>query len=85
MGGDEFMLIAWDLSEDEAGDILTEWKDALDELNRTPGEIECVIACGLAYGENDYDLKELLKVADERMYENKVAIKKARGDDPNAR
>lgn len=28
---------------------------------------------------------ELLKLADERMYENKVAIKISRGDDPDAR
>ena len=44
-----------------------------------------VIACGLAYGKDDFDLKELLKLADDRMYENKVAIKLSRGEDPNAR
>ena len=85
MGGDEFMLIAWDLSEEEAESVKEDWNKALAELNSIPGEMECVIACGLAYGEGEYDLKELLKLADERMYENKVAIKKARGDDPNAR
>lgn len=85
MGGDEFMLIAWDLTEEEAEGIKADWVEALAQLNNAPEEIECVIACGLAYGDGDYDLKELLKVADERMYENKVAIKKARGDDPNAR
>ena len=85
MGGDEFMLIAWDLSETEAEAVKAEWEETLSELNKTEGEIECVIACGLSYGENGYNLQELLKTADERMYENKVAIKKARGDDPNAR
>ncbi len=85
MGGDEFMLIAWDLSGEEAEKLKEEWEKALAELNSIPGEMECVIACGLAYGEGDFDIKELLKLADERMYENKAAIKKARGDDPNAR
>ncbi len=84
MGGDEFMLIAWDLSEEEAEDIRDDWNKALKELN-DEGGLECVIACGLAYGSGDYDLKELLKLADDRMYENKVAIKKSRGEDPNAR
>ncbi len=84
MGGDEFMLIAWDLSEEEAQSVKSDWEAALAKLNEVPG-IECVIACGLAYGSEGYDLQELLKTADKRMYENKVAIKKARGDDPNAR
>ncbi|MCR4584486.1 MAG: GGDEF domain-containing protein [Lachnospiraceae bacterium] len=85
MGGDEFMLLAWDLTEEEAEQIRIDWREALAELNTAQGEIECVIACGLAYGEGEIDIKELLRVADERMYENKVEIKKARGDDPNAR
>jgi len=86
MGGDEFMLIGWDLEEAEAEQVKSEWEEALRKLNEEDaGGIECVIACGLAYGGGGHDLQELLKTADERMYENKVAIKKARGDDPDAR
>ena len=85
MGGDEFMLIGWDLTEEEAETVKKEWEEALKKLNEVEGEIECVIACGLAYGGPGHDLQALLKTADERMYENKVAIKTARGDDPNAR
>ncbi len=85
MGGDEFMLMAWDLSEEEAAQVKKDWEDALAELNDVPNDLECVIACGLAYGEGDFELKNILRIADERMYENKKAIKKARGDDPDAR
>ena len=85
MGGDEFMLLAWDMTETEAEKLKKDWEEALAKLNENKDEVECVIACGLAYGKDDFDLKELLKLADERMYENKVAIKLSRGDDPNAR
>lgn len=85
MGGDEFMLLGWDLEEDEAVAIKKEWEEALDKLNKNDSGVECIIACGLAYGKDDFDLKELLKKADDLMYENKVAIKLSRGDDPNAR
>ena len=85
MGGDEFMLLGWDLTESEAEKLKKDWEEALAKLNENKEEVECVIACGLAYGKDDFDLKELLKLADDRMYENKVAIKISRGDDPNAR
>ena len=85
MGGDEFMLLGWDLDEDEAIAVKKEWEEALKKLNENDEGVECIIACGLAYGKDDYDLKELLKKADDLMYENKVAIKLSRGEDPNAR
>ena len=85
MGGDEFMLLGWDLDEDEAIAVKKEWEEALKKLNENDEGVECIIACGLAYGKDDYDLKELLKKAADLMYENKVAIKLSRGEDPNAR
>lgn len=85
MGGDEFMLFGWDMEEDEANALKKEWEGALAKLNEENDGLECVIACGLAYGKDEFDLKELLKLADERMYENKIAIKLSRGEDPNAR
>ena len=38
--------------------------------------IDCVVAVGVAYGEKEYDYAALLKLADERMYEDKKAKKK---------
>ena len=85
MGGDEFFLIARDLEEEEAKEIKKKWQETLAELNKADDGIECVIACGLVYGGPGHDLEAMLKEADERMYADKVAIKTARGDDPNAR
>lgn len=85
MGGDEFMLIAWDLEEQEAEEIKKKWQENLAELNRADDGIECIIACGLVYGGPGHDLEAMLKEADERMYADKVAIKTARGEDPNSR
>ena len=52
------------------------WKACLDEINRLE-EGECVIACGVVYGQGDYDVDELLNRADELMYENKCELKAA--------
>ncbi len=85
MGGDEFMMVAWDLDEAEAQELKKRWLEELDRLNREEGEFECVVACGLVYGGPGHDLDAMLKEADELMYQDKVAIKRARGDDPDAR
>ncbi len=85
MGGDEFLLVAWDVSMQEAEELLRKWHEALDTLNKEDDGIECVIACGLSYGGPGHDLEQVLKLADERMYADKVAIKRKRGDDPDAR
>jgi len=75
MGGDEFMLLAHDLTESEAQSLKTDWEKALTRLNEEDREFNCVIACGFAYGSGS-ELEALLKSADERMYEDKKAKKK---------
>ena len=84
-GGDEFIMIAVDVDKDEADKILEDWKKELNRLNETDTEQECIMACGLCYAEAPFDLKEVLKKADERMYEDKRNIKIARGEDPDSR
>ena len=49
------------------------------KASRAEDGVECVIACGYAYGEKGYDLEQLLAEADRRMYEDKKAKKAARG------
>ncbi|MCR4764441.1 MAG: GGDEF domain-containing protein [Lachnospiraceae bacterium] len=85
MGGDEFAMIAWDLSEADAEDLLARWRQHLDELNRADDGIECIIACGMVYGGPGHDLDAMMKEADERMYRDKTAIKLSSGDDPDGR
>lgn len=71
MGGDEFMLIALDLTQEEALELKAQWEAAVERLNQKNDNIPLVIACGMAYGQGDYDLNELLKQADALMYEDK--------------
>lgn len=77
VGGDEFMAVGLHMSREEAENLRRAWEAGLAELNRQDDGIPCVIACGMAYGEKDYDLEALFRLADERMYEDKKA-KKAR-------
>ena len=75
LGGDEFMVLAHDLTEDESLKLKSVWEAALADLNEKDDEFMCVIACGMAYG-SGRELEELLRLADMRMYEDKKAKKK---------
>ena len=71
MGGDEFMMIAVDLSQEDALELKAQWEAAVERLNQKNDNITLIIACGMAYGQGDYDLNELLRQADVLMYEDK--------------
>ncbi len=85
VGGDEFIVAALQLSREEAEQLRARWEAGLAELNRADDGIRCVIACGMAYDEEGYDLEALLAEADKRMYEDKIAKKRTAGQDPAAR
>ena len=70
-GGDEFLVVAIHVTREEAGKIRQDWENGLEELNRNEDGIPCVIACGFAFGEKDYNLDEVFALADRRMYEDK--------------
>ena len=76
MGGDEFLLVAENISKTETDKIRQRWEEELARLNMADDGIDCVVAVGVAYGEKEYDYAALLKLADERMYEDKKAKKK---------
>ena len=48
-----------------------------NEVNEPVGGV--VVACGFAFGEKGFDLDELLALADERMYEDKLEKKRKAG------
>ncbi len=85
VGGDEFIVAALHLSRTEAEQLRADWEAGLAELNRQDDGILCVVACGMAYGAEGYDLEALMAEADREMYEDKKAKKKAAGQDPTAR
>lgn len=76
MGGDEFLMVACDVTKEEAETLKTRWEDELARLNTIDTSINCVMAVGMTYGEGEYDLSKLLSEADELMYEDKKAKKK---------
>jgi len=85
VGGDEFIVVALHLSRAEAEQLRADWEAGLAELNRLDDGVRCVIACGMAWGGEGYDLEALLAEADREMYEDKKAKKIAAGQDPTAR
>lgn len=78
MGGDEFLMVATNVTEDEVLKLKERWEEELLRLNELQDGINCVIAAGVAYGRAPYDFNELSKRADELMYEDKKLKKGGR-------
>lgn len=76
MGGDEFLMVACDVTQEEADTLKARWETELARLNTLEDGINCVIAVGMTFGEKEYDLSSLLAKADELMYEDKKVKKK---------
>lgn len=76
MGGDEFLMVACNVSTEETQTLLERWEKELDRLNTPEDGIHCVIAVGVACGKKEYNLPELMKTADQLMYEDKKRKKK---------
>lgn len=78
VGGDEFVLVAMNVSREQALALLQKWEEGLAELNRAEDGVMCVIARGMAYGAGEYDFDALFGEADQKMYEDKRARKQSR-------
>lgn len=76
MGGDEFLLVACNVTKEDLDSIKERWETELARLNTVDDGINCVIAVGVVYGEAGYDFDALMKEADGLMYEDKKAKKK---------
>ena len=76
MGGDEFLMVACNVTKQEVDTLKERWEKELARLNTLEDGIDCVIAVGVVYGEKEYNLPALLKEADELMYEDKKKKKK---------
>ena len=78
MGGDEYAMLAMNVTEKEAEEIHSRWEKTLAELN-TQGDVFCVMACGIKYCKGEFDADELFHQADDQMYLDKKA-RKDRGE-----
>ncbi|MDR2693973.1 MAG: GGDEF domain-containing protein [Chitinispirillales bacterium] len=77
-GGDEFVAVMPDCSESGVDAVVAKWREALAELNAAGGgAIRCTIAHGIAFGTGEYALAEVMKFADERMYDDKRRMKES--------
>jgi len=76
MGGDEFLMIACNVTQEQVHELKERWEKELARLNTLEDGIECVIAAGVVYGGRGYDFAALMKKADELMYEDKKKKKK---------
>ena len=83
MGGDEYAMVAVNVTEKEVDRIYNNWKQSLEELN-TQGDVCCVMACGVKYSEGEFDPDELFHQADELMYLDKKA-RKEKGESSHLR
>ena len=79
MGGDEFLVIAPDISESQAENLRQDWQHALDEINLSEKENPITIACGLEHAVKPYIFDDIIANADDKMYQNKKEIKKKYG------
>ena len=73
IGGDEFVMVAESPSPCDAELIIANVKEAISAHNQN-GPVAISTAAGFAYGKGT-DVLEVVKEADERMYENKKFIK----------
>ena len=71
MGGDEFIMVAINCTAADIQDIKKRWQNELDKVNAKYGMEPCVVAVGEAFGKGAFEIEELCKLADDRMYEDK--------------
>ena len=78
MGGDEFMVVAVNVSEKDVERLQETWAKALESVNREDSSEPVTVACGVSYADSAYDLDQVIAEADNRMYENKREMKAER-------
>lgn len=75
IGGEEFIMIAYNVSEEQAIELKKKWEENINILNMSDDNIPLVIACGMVYDDGEYCIDKLLKEADMLMYQDKKAKK----------
>lgn len=80
MGGDEFMITIKNIPSQQVKQLLNTWYPTVGVLNRASDGFRCVLSCGVAEGSYGTNFDIVQKLADDRMYNMKVAIKKQFGE-----
>lgn len=80
MGGDEFMIVTTNITEELMNEYINEWYPTVGQLNRETDPFKCVLSYGVAFGTVGDDFGKIQKIADDRMYEMKIQLKKKFGE-----
>ena len=74
MGGDEFVMVMENGTEEKVEKLLASWRKMLEAMNSELFEFKCEMAAGYSVGEGK-DIEKIVEQADEKMYKNKIAMK----------
>ena len=81
LGGDEFMIVLPNKKLDFCMNLLNLWYPTVGVLNRESDGFKCLLSYGVSYARGDFNFDDLVKEADEKMYDFKVNIKKQLGEE----
>ena len=70
-GGDEFIIIAKDYSEDDINSLISKIEEETRLINQKNTEYIIGISCGYAFLEKDEDVLNTIERADQKLYERK--------------
>lgn len=72
-GGDEFSVMTIDIPQDKLAGYIDTLAESVNEFNASSGTLKLSYALGWVYSSEfpDMNVKELMRIADERMYQNK--------------
>lgn len=76
MGGDEFILVSMNCTQNDMKTLLARWEKELDSVNKKYGGDLCVVAVGSAFAKGSFEIEEVCQLADKRMYQDKIRKKK---------
>lgn len=78
MGGDEFIAIAETGNSEKISSIIGEFQACIEEKNLAVPDLHLSIAYGYAScSPKEYNIEKIYQIADNRMYENKQAMKRS--------
>ncbi len=77
IGGDELVVVICNTSKDKVDELVERWKAALAQVNKYSA-VTCSMAYGTAWASGDFSVDNLLKIADEKMYDMKKQMKALR-------
>ena len=78
IGGDEFSVLLPDMDELAAQQALDRVKKTIAEYNSSHASFPLGLSFGICTGRNNEHIRDLVRIADDRMYQDKALRKKGR-------